>query len=401
MNERSSSPQSIYLIFAIACGVLVANLYYAQPLLKPIGHDLSLPLSMTGLIVTMTQIGFVAGLLFLVPLFDRIENRRLILFVVTILIVALFLVGMSHNAFVFFLSSCLIGLGAVAAQIIVPFAAQLSNALERGRRVGMVMSGLLLGIMFARPIASIVTFYFGWHAIYLSSALVCILLWFLLYFLLPKRIPVTELSYQKLIRSLWSLFIHTPVVRRRALYQASLFGVFSLFWSSAPLWLIDKYHYSQQDIALFAFVGVAGAVAAPIAGRWADKGHSKILTTFALLAAPIAYLSTVIVPQGSIAGLIVLYLCAIVLDMAVSTNLVVGQRAIYSLSASLRGRVNSIFMSVFFIGGAVGSAVSGWLLTSFSWQGIAVIGMLIPLFAFLYFLTEKKSQPSYGEGRDL
>ena len=253
MVERSSSPQSIYLIFAIACGVLVANLYYAQPLLKPIGHDLSLPLSMTGLIVTMTQIGFVAGLLFLVPLFDRIENRRLILFVVTILIVALFLVGMSHNAFVFFLSSCLIGLGAVAA---------------------------------------------------------------------------------------------------------------------------------------------------PLAGRWADKGHSKILTTFALLAAPIAYLSTWIVPQGPIAGLVVLYFCAIVLDMAVSTNLVVGQRAIYSLSASLRGRVNSVFMSVFFIGGAMGSAASGWLYTRFSWHGITVIGMLIPLLAFLYFLTEKKSQPSYGEGRD-
>lgn len=395
MNTIQSSikkaPTWITFLLAIACGVIVANLYYAQPLVGPISIDTHLPLSSAGLIVTLTQIGYVAGLLFIVPLCDLIENRRLVSASLVVVICALVAAAFTHNALLFLIASMFIGLGSVATQILVPYAAHLATEEQRGQAVGNVMSGLLLGIMLARPIASFVADILGWQAIFIFSATITTVLAASLAFILPKRTPSPTMNYTDLMISLWSLFKTKAVLRRRAFYQACLFGSFSLFWTVIPLWLTSHFHLSQQGIALFALAGVSGAIAAPIAGRLADKGWTKRLTGLAIVIAILSYLLTHIVDDSSSIALALLVVAAIALDMAVSGNLVLGQRAIYSLGGEIRGRVNAIFMALFFIGGAIGSALGGWGYAYGGWMFASILGLSMPILALLYYFTEKNN----------
>ncbi|BBB93499.1 MFS transporter [Methylomusa anaerophila] len=390
-SKTRQVPNWITVLLAIACGVIVANLYYAQPLVGPISTDTHLPLASAGLIVTLTQIGYVAGLLFIVPLCDLIENRRLISSTLVIVICALVAASLTHHALFFLMASMFIGLGSVATQILVPYAAHLATEERRGQVVGNVMSGLLLGIMLARPVASFVTDLWGWQAIFILSAGITTILAVLLAFVLPARNPLPTTNYGGLIRSLWSLFKTKAVLRRRAFYQACLFSAFSLFWTVIPLWLASHFHLSQQGIALFALAGVAGAIAAPIAGRLADKGWTKRLTGLAIVIAILSFLLTHIFKDSSTIALMLFVIAAITLDMAVSGNLVLGQRAIYSLGSEIRGRVNGVFMAVFFIGGAIGSALGGWAYAYGGWMFASILGLSIPVVALLYYFTEKNN----------
>jgi predicted MFS family arabinose efflux permease len=388
-NKKSISNGMLFLL-AAACGLIVANLYYSQTLVGPISSDLSLPSGTAGLIVTITQIGYVVGLLFIVPLSDMLENRRLIVALLAFIVLALSIAAFSRGAFLFMTASLMIGLGSVVAQILVPFAAYLSTEEQRGRVVGNVMSGLLLGIMLARPVASLIAGVWGWQAIFAISAGLMVLLGILLISRLPERLPGKGLTYGQLVASLLKLFKQTPILRRRAFYQACLFGAFSLFWTTVPLRLADQYGMSQQGIALFALVGVAGAIAAPIAGRLADKNWSRAITLSAITIAVLSFIILALVHNKSNVSLVLLFIAAITLDMAVSGNLVVGQRAIYSLGNETRGRLNGLFMAIFFIGGAVGSFVGGLTYAHGGWVITAWIGALLPFLALLYFFTESK-----------
>lgn len=381
----------IMLLLASACGLIVANLYYAQPLVGPISAATGLSSAAAGLIVTLTQIGYVAGLLFIVPLSDIIENRRLAVVSLIVVVGALLAATFAPNATLFLTASLFIGLGSVVAQILVPYATYLSSEEQRGRVVGNVMSGLLLGIMFARPVASFITSLWGWQAVFALSATVTTLLTVLLSRILPERKPSPTLNYSKLIVSLVALIKQTPVLRRRALYQACLFGAFSLFWTVVPLRLADDFGMSQQGIALFALAGVGGAIAAPITGRLADKGWTGFLTGLAMIIASLSFLLAYLFQGNSTTALALLVLAAIILDMSVSGNLVLGQRAIYSLGSEARGRLNGLFMSIFFIGGAIGSSLGVWSYANGGWSFTSLIGVIVPLLAFLYFLTEKRT----------
>jgi predicted MFS family arabinose efflux permease len=389
LPETKKVPNWITFLLAIACGVIVANLYYAQPLVGPISADTHLPLALAGLIVTLTQIGYVLGLLFIVPLSDLIENRRLVIAALVVVICALVAAPLAYNALFFLVAAMFIGLGSVAAQILVPYAAHLATEERQGQVVGNVMSGLLLGIMLARPMASFITELWGWRAVFTLSAVITAILAGLLALVLPERKPSPTMNYAELLSSLWSLFKTKPILRRRSLYQAFLFGAFSLFWTVMPLWLASHFHLSQQEIALFALAGVAGAIAAPIAGRLADKGWTKILTGVAIVIAALSFLLTHIFDDHSAISLAMLVIAAITLDMAVSGNLVLGQRAIYSLGSEIRGRVNGVFMAVFFIGGAIGSALGGWAYAYGGWMYASILGLSMPVAALLYYLTEK------------
>ncbi|WP_110955044.1 MFS transporter [Anaerosinus massiliensis] len=393
MNKLRSKTKKISnwitLLLAIACGVIVANLYYAQPLVGPISADIHLPLAAAGLIVTLTQVGCVLGLIFIVPLSDLIENRRLVLSALAVIICALIAAPLAHNTVFFLVAVMFIGLGSVAAQILVPYAAHLSTIERRGQVVGNVMSGLLLGIMLARPIASFITDLLGWRAVFTLSAAITAILTVLLALVLPKRKPLPTIKYGELIRSLWAFFKTNAVLRRRSLYQACLFGAFSLFWTVIPLWLTSHFHLSQQEIALFALAGVAGAIAAPIAGRLADKGWTKTLTGLAMVIAALSFLLTHLFDNHSTLSLAMIVISAITLDMSVSGNLVLGQRAIYSLGSEIRGRVNGVFMAVFFIGGSIGSALGGWAYAYGGWMFASILGLSMPVAALLYYFTEK------------
>ncbi|MEK4058122.1 MULTISPECIES: MFS transporter [Paenibacillus] len=384
-------PGWITFLLAASCGIIVANLYYAQTLVGPISAATGLSSAAAGLIVTITQIGYVLGLLFIVPLSDIIENRRLAVVSLIVVVIALVAATFVHHAALFLTASFFIGLGSVVAQILVPYATYLASEEQRGRVVGNVMSGLLLGIMFSRPLASFTASFWGWRSVFAISAVLIAVLSVLLSRILPKRMPSRAMNYGELTLSLVTLFKQTPVLRRRAFYQASLFGAFSLFWTAVPLHLADEFGLSQQGIAWFALAGVGGAVAAPIAGRLADKGWTRRLTGLAMVLATLSFLLAFLLQGHSRAVLLLLVLAAITLDMAVSGNLVLGQRAIYSLGNEARGRLNGLFMSIFFMGGAIGSSLGGWSYAHGGWSFTSLIGTVLPLLALLYFFTEKKS----------
>ncbi len=384
------SPAMTFLM-ALACGLIAANIYYAQPLAGPIAASIGLPAHATGLIVTLTQIGYGLGLLLIVPLGDLMENRRLILIMIGVATVSLLAAGLSTSSAPFLAASLAIGLASTAVQMIVPFAANLAPDSHRGRVVGNVMSGLMIGIMMARPVSSFIAELASWHAVFFLSAGVMILIGLTLALRLPQRMPQTRLSYAALLASMARLYRTQPVLRRRAFYQTMQFAAFSLFWTVTPLVLAGPaFHLSQAGIALFALAGVAGAIASPIAGRLADRDLGNPATLFGIGSVAIAFLITHMAPEGSTAALALLTFGAILLDFGVTMTLVIGQRAIYGLGADLRNRLNGLFMATFFLGGAAGSAVGAWAFAEGGWLLASMIGTALPVIASVYFLTDRR-----------
>lgn len=333
--------RKLVLLFALSCGGMVANLYYAQILIPLIVTGLHMNPKLSGMIVTLSQVGYGLGLLLLVPLSDLVENRRLILASFGLSILSLVGILFSKSAAVFFFSSFMLGLTGVAAQIILPLVAHLTPIAERGKVVGNVMSGLFLGIMLSRPVASALAHLGSWRTVFAFSIVLMSVLTGLLYRFLPKRIPEHRVSYFQLLSSFIHIFKQYPILRRRAVYQAMLFCVLSLFWSAIAILLVgDFYHYSQDKIALFAFVGAMGACVAPLSGRLADKGWTNGATVLTILLAILAFLCAGYDKGQAIIALII---AALLLDIAVPCNAVLGQRAIYNLAPEIRGRLNALY----------------------------------------------------------
>src|SRR5450830_208163 len=350
-HDEPDISSGMLLLLATACGLIVANLYYAQTLVGPISRATGLSPGAAGLIVTLTQIGYTLGLTFIVPLGDLMENRRLVfsglLFTAAALVVAAF----ATNAAVFLAAALAIGLGSVVAD------------------------------------------HSNWHVVFGGAAAMIVLLAFVLRAKLPQRVPAAPMPYAKLIGSLWHLVLATPVLRRRAAYQAGLFGSFSLFWTATPLMLAGPaFHMSQTGIAIFALVGMAGAVASPIAGRLADSGHTLTATAAALLLGIIAFALPLFDPASRPLALGLLVAASIILDMGVAASLVLGQRAIFGLGADVRSRLNGLYLAMFFLGGAVGSALGGWVYATYGWHALLLTGMAFPGLALLYWITEYAQQ---------
>jgi predicted MFS family arabinose efflux permease len=385
-------PAWLMALVATACGLIVANLYYAQPLVGLISQSIGMRPEAAGLIVTLTQLGYGAGLLLVVPLGDLLENRRLVLSLLVLQTAALAVAVVARQPLAFLSTALLIGFTAVAVQVLVPYASHMAPEAQRGRVVGNVMSGLMLGIMLARPAASFITALWSWQVVYVASAVLMVVLGVVLRVLLPVRHPRAPTSYAALLGSMGGILAKYGVLRRRALYQAGMFGSFSVFWTATPLLLTSPaFGLTQRGVALFALAGVAGAIAAPIAGRVADRGLTRPASAFCMLAAIAAYGLTLIAPAGSTLGLGLLVAAAILLDFGVSGNLVLGQRAIFGLGTELRSRVNGLYMAIFFVGGAAGSALSAWTYARWGWGATALLGMALPAAALLYFATERRA----------
>ncbi len=378
------------LLLGAAVGIIAANLYYAQPLIAPIGRSLGLDAAAAGLTVMLTQAGYGLGVLFLVPLADLVENRRLILMLLSLAIIALLGAALSTALVPYFISAFALGLGCSAVQVIVPFTAHFTPPELRGRVVGNLMSGLMLGIMLSRPLASLLTDLFSWHAIFFLSAGLCSVLLGLLYRAMPTRAPASKgLHYSALLLSMTGLIIRMPVLRRRGIYQLFLFGAFCLFWTASPLLLAGpQFQMSQTEIGIFALAGVAGTVAAPFAGRIADRGYSRIATAVAMIASAISFLLAHFFELGSTASLAALVVGAILLDAGISANLVLGQRAIFRLPAKYRSRLNGLYLAIIFIGGGSGSSIGAWAMAKGGWQLTSWIGFAMPMLALAYFATE-------------
>ena len=389
---RGGMPPWLTLLLGTACGLLVANIYYAQPLIGLISASLGMSPHAAGLIVTMSQVGYGAGLLLVVPLGDLVENRRLVLAILGGSVLALLAAATSTHAGTFLPAMLLTGMGSVAAQVLVPYAATLAPEAQRGRVVGNVMSGLLIGIMLARPAASLIADASSWHAVFYVSAVLMAGLGVVLRFALPVRRPAPGLGYGALLASMGRLALETPVLQRRALYQAWLFGAFSLFWTAVPLLLTDVFHLSQRGIALFALVGVAGAIAAPITGRVVDRGLGRPAGMLAMLAVAGSLLLAQVARSGGWAELLALMVAAVVLDFGVTANFTLGQRAIFSLGAAARSRLNGLYIAALFVGGAAGSALGGWSYAQGGWPLAMGVAMVAPVVAFVAYWRGMRSR---------
>ncbi|MEQ4340819.1 MFS transporter [Pseudomonas syringae] len=389
MTMTMTMTPAMVMLFAFCCGAIVANIYYAQPIIELIAPDIGLSSTAASLIVSLTQIGYALGLFFLVPLGDLLENRRLMLVTTVVAILSLLGAAFAEQPNMFLLVSLLVGFSSVSVQMLIPLAAHLAPEESRGRVVGGIMGGLLLGILLARPIASLVADHFGWRAVFGSAAVVMIGISVVLATTMPKRLPDHRASYGQLLFSLWTLLRTQPVLRQRAFYQACMFATFSLFWTAVPLELSRNHGLSQTQIALFALIGAIGAIAAPISGRLADAGYTRIASLGALLFGALSFLPGLVHPAYSVIGLAI---TGVVLDFCVQTSMVLGQRTVYALDAASRSRLNALYMTSIFIGGAIGSAVASPLFDHGGWTWVLIAGTALPLIALLALLRDRSRQ---------
>jgi predicted MFS family arabinose efflux permease len=395
-NEMNSHMPGMPLIalFATAVGIVVLALYASQPLAGIIGPELGLSTSMSGLATTLTLLGYAVGLIFLVPITDIVENKRLILTTLVGDAFALSILAISPNGLVFLSVSFVVGLLTSAIQMLVPVAASLSSEAHRGRTIGNVMSGLMLGILVSRPAASLVTQFFGWRYLYGFLGVSVAILAIILQKHIPSLRPARRETYWQLVRSLISIIKEEPVLRHRAASQAMCMGAFGIFWTSVALQLGQApFLLGQGGIALFALAGAAGAIIAPIAGRAGDRGWTKPMTVLAhlaiMFALMLAYIGVAALTNNKILSLGVLIFAAVILDLGVIADQTLGRRAINLLRPEARGRMNGLFTGLFFLGGALGSALSGIVWNAWGWPGICIVGLIFGAFAAALSLTKK------------
>ncbi|MFL4909039.1 MFS transporter [Streptomyces sp. MMS24-I2-30] len=384
----SGVPGWLVALLAVSTGMTVANLYYAQPLLSSLRGVFGVSTDTAGLLITLTQIGYVIGMLFLVPLGDRLEKRNLITVLLVVTTAALVAAGLATGFPMLLVASLVSGATSVVAQILVPFAASMAPDHMRGRVVGRVMSGLLTGILLSRTLSSLVSGVAGWRVVYLGSAVLMAVLAVALRVALPPQAPTISVPYRQVLRSTASLVRAHPALRRRGLYQAAMFGAFSAFWTTVSFVLTSApFDYSDVGVGIFALVGAAGAGIAPLAGRWADRGLVRPLTGGAFLLAAGAF---------AIAGfgqhsIWFIALAAVLLDMAVQSTMILGQHTIYQLDPHARARLNSVFIATFFLGGALGSQLGSIAYHADGWGVVSAFGAALPLLALLYWFTERRA----------
>jgi predicted MFS family arabinose efflux permease len=380
-------------LFSIACGFTVAVIYYAQPLIGLIAPALGLRPELAGLVMTLTQAGYGLGLLLVVPMADVFENRRLVAWALCGGTLGLFGIAAASSATMFLSASIVVGVCAVATQVLLPFASHLAPAASRGRVVGQVMGGLLAGIMLARPFSSFVAALFGWRMVFIISGVIQLALVVILLRRLPQRRPDAGMKYGEILGSMSGLLLRTPVLRRRALYQGAMFAAFNVFWTGTPLLLIRAFGMSLHGVALFSFIGAAGALAAPLAGRLADRGLTRPFTGIALAAAGIAFvLAAYAAARHSV---IILAIAGVLLDAAVQMCQVLGLRSIYMLQPELRSRLNGLYMAWIFGCGAVASGVAVAVYQLAGWNALSCVGAAFAAAGLLYYATEGTQPPAF------
>lgn len=377
---------------AVACGLSVANIYYCQPLLVLMARSFGVPESSAGVIATATQLGFALGLLLLVPLGDLFSRRYLISSSMIAVVLGLAAIALAPSLVVLAAASLIMGIASVVPQMIVPFAAGLARPEERGRVVGTVMSGLLIGILLARTVSGFVGAYLGWRAMYWIAAALMILLLITLYLSLPGEAPREKISYPNLLRSLWNLLLRESVLHEVSLFGGLTFGVFNALWVTLTFFLSSPlYHFNSNVIGLFGLVGVVGAVTATLVGKRADTINPRRITGLMMAAVLLAYVVFWLTGQflwGVILGVILL-------DLGSQGAHISNQTRIYARPPVIHSRLNTVYMFSSFAGGALGSALATYAWSRASWLGVCVLGMvMIGLALGTYLLRSRRPSVS-------
>ena len=371
---------SLILLMSIATGLAVASNYYAQPLLDTIARNFSLSASTAGFIVTAAQLGYAAGLLFLVPLGDMFERRMLIVSMTLLAAGGMLITASSQSLGMLILGTALTGLFSVVAQILVPLAATLATPDKRGKVVGTIMSGLLLGILLARTEAGLLANLGGWRTVFWVASILMALMAIALWRGLPKMKSDTHLNYPQLLSSVFSLFIHDKLLRTRAMLGCLTFANFSILWTSmAFLLAAPPFNYSEGTIGLFGLAGAAGALGARPAGGFADKGKSHLTTTTGLLLLLLSWWA-IWLGHSSVPMLIIGIL---VLDLTVQGVHITNQTVIYRIHPDARNRLTAGYMTSYFIGGAAGSLISASAWQHAGWAGVCLAGTTVALLNLL------------------
>jgi predicted MFS family arabinose efflux permease len=370
-EDRQELRTATVLLLAAACGISVANLYYPQPILHTIASALHTSSGSAGLVVTMSQVGYALGLALLVPVGDIVNRRRLVPAVLLLTAVAMAASAAAPGITVLIALALVAGAGSVVAQVLVPLAASLASDDRRGRVVGTVMTGLLLGILLARTLSGLVAGVGSWRDVYVMGAVLLAALAVVLARLLPADGERPSITYVSLLGSTLSLFAGEPVLRRRALFGGLGFAAFSVFWTTSAFLLSGApYHYGDTVIGLFGLVGAGGALCAQAAGRLSDRGMTRSSTAaFAVLI--LASFAPIWWGRTSLAWLIV---GIVVLDVGVQGLQVTNQSLIYRLNPEARSRINSAYMVCYFAGGAAGSALASSLYGSGGWEAVCLLG---------------------------
>ncbi len=387
-----SAGMGMIMLLGIISGVAAANIYYNQPLLGLM--DRSFATTSAGdaarLIPAVTMVGYAIGIVTLIPLGDRYVRRDLI--AVQLIALALALIGMAFAPSLPLLAvaSFFVGMLSTAAQQTVPFAADLATDANRGRMVGAVMTGLLLGILLARTVSGFVGDLFGWRAVFFMAACICLTLALISWRALPYRPAGEKMGYGALLASVGRLIVEQPVLRQAAFAQAFLFGCFNLFWVTLVLLLEGApFDLTPSYIGLFGVIGAAGVLAAPIAGRLSDRMDPSRVRLAGIALTIVSFVGFAF-SGHSIIGLI---LGTIVLDFGLNLAHIANQTRIYALDPAARGRINTVYMSVLFVGGAIGATIGTQAWAFGGWVAVCIAGIALSLGAMgVVTLTNRTSQ---------
>ncbi|CAB3902507.1 sugar efflux transporter [Achromobacter mucicolens] len=371
----------IILLMSVATGLAVASNYYAQPLLHTIGQQFSISNAAAGTIVTTAQLSYAVGLMLLVPLGDMFERRALIVLMNLLAAGGLLISAFASNIAVLILGTALTGMLSVVAQILVPFAATLAAPHERGKAVGTVMSGLLLGILLARTAAGALADVGSWRTVYWVAAILMLCMSAVLWRVLPRYQIPTAMSYPRLLGSILRMFVEEPLFRARSLIGGLLFAAFSMLWTPLTFLLAGPpYEYSNTTIGLFGLAGAAGAYAANRFGRLADRGLGNLATRVGLL---LLLGSWGLMAFGQV-SVVALLAGILVQDLAIQGVHVTNTSSIYRLRPEARSRLTAGYVTCYFIGGASGSLVSSWLYAHFGWPAVVTAGAVLAALTLAY-----------------
>lgn len=378
------------MFMAVCTGLIVANLYYCQPLIVLIANEFKIPEADAGTITYLTQAGYAIGLFFMVPLGDKIERKKQILITTLATVIALVIAATAQSFFVLEIASLLIGITSIVPQLILPLAASLSEPSQRGKVVGTIMSGLLVGILLSRTLSGIIGDIWGWRSMFWIAAGICLLMFFVMQKQFPYNKPVFHGSYGQLLQSLFTLIKTQPLLREATLINAFCFAQFGAFWTTMVLLLSDSpFNFSSSTIGLFGIVGATGALAAPLVGKLGDKGSSRIAVGYGCLLMLISFIIFYF-SGSSIVGIIIGIVC---IDIGIQGVHISNQTRVYSLLPEARNRLNTVFMSFSFLGTAAGSAYGLFLWKLGGWHAVTIGCAVLALLSLtVYGLTYKSKK---------
>ncbi|RFS25034.1 MFS transporter [Chitinophaga silvatica] len=375
------------VIMALCTGLIVANIYYSQPLTVMISQEFGVSESNAGQITFFTQVGYALGLLFCVPLGDKLERKKQIIGMTLAAAITLIAAAESTNVTMLKITGLLIGFTSVVPQLILPMAAHLSDPASRGKVIGTIMSGLLVGILLSRTLSGIVGHHFGWRAMFWIAAGISAVLAVIMMLSFPSSKPNFKGTYGNLMGSLITLIKEQPILREASAINACCFAMFGMFWTTVVFLLSDApFHYTSEQIGLMGLAAAAGALGAPLIGRIADKKNPRIAIGYGIICLFIGYILFYFF-RADIIGIII---GIIAIDLGLQGIHVSNQTRIYTLLPEARNRLNTVFMTTSFIGTSLGSGIGLWVWSINQWTGVCIAGLVLITIALIIYLSTYK-----------